>query len=142
MSEAPRELYSLLIPLQQERLLLPRMCVAEVISFAEPERPNDRALPSWYLGRIDWNGRPLPVMSLESELPPSEGKRKRTRTRILTQGFPQLVRVNPDVLGYEPDKAWADDASMLCRVRMIHEYPLIPDLEELERRIGELDAGA
>jgi chemosensory pili system protein ChpC len=150
-----RELYSLLIPLQQERLLLPRMCVAEVISFAEPVRSADGELPGWFLGTVDWNGRQLPVMTLEPDAVPSDGRRKRARTRIvvlhaigssmpggfygiLTQGFPQLVRVNPDVLAYEPDKGWADEASMLCRVRMIHEYPLIPDLEELERRIASL----
>ena len=159
MSEAPRELYSLLIPLQQERLLLPRMCVAEVISFVEPERPSDTSLPSWYLGRIDWNGRQLPVMTLDPETAPSEPRRRRARTRIvvlhalgqslpggyygvLTQGFPQLVRVNPDVLGCEPDKGWADAEAVLCRVRMIHEYPLIPNLEELERRIAGLDGAA
>ena len=35
MSLETKELYSLLIPLQGERLLVPRMCVAEVIAFAD-----------------------------------------------------------------------------------------------------------
>jgi hypothetical protein len=27
---------------------------------------------------------------------------------------------------------------VLCRARMIHEYPLIPDVERIERMIAEL----
>jgi hypothetical protein len=37
----PNELYSLLIPLRNERILVPRMCVAEVIAFAETEKRED-----------------------------------------------------------------------------------------------------
>ena len=60
---------------------------------------------------------------------------------ILTQGFPQLVRVNEEVLKLEAKEGWADDAPVLCRVKMINEFPLIPDLEKLElmlaREAGE-----
>jgi hypothetical protein len=31
---------------------------------------------------------------------------------------------------------------MLCRVRMIHEFPLIPDLEQIEQRLVDLNAAA
>jgi hypothetical protein len=31
---------------------------------------------------------------------------------------------------------------MLCRVRMIHEFPLIPDLEMIEQRLAALAAAA
>ena len=37
-SQEPKELYSLLIPLKNEKLLVPRMCVAEVIAFADAAR--------------------------------------------------------------------------------------------------------
>src|SRR5690606_23541787 len=58
MSGQLRELYSLLIPLQEERLLVPRMCVAEVIAFADTEREQrDPTQPEWFLGTVDWNGR-------------------------------------------------------------------------------------
>ncbi len=57
MNADHKELYSLLIPLQRERLLVPRMCVAEVIAFAETARHRDDAAPEWYLGAIDWNNR-------------------------------------------------------------------------------------
>jgi len=43
VSADPKELYSLLIPLRTERLLVPRMCVAEVIAFADAARSRDDA---------------------------------------------------------------------------------------------------
>jgi len=51
----PSELYSLLIPLRSERILVPRMCVAEVIAFADTERREDADAPDWLLGTVDWN---------------------------------------------------------------------------------------
>jgi chemosensory pili system protein ChpC len=55
---------------------------------------------------------------------------------ILTQGFPQLVRVNREVLKLDSTEGWADDAPVLCRVKMINEFPLIPNLETLEKMIA------
>ncbi len=154
------ELYSLLIPLRRERILVPRMCVAEVIAFADTEKREDPAAPDWLLGTVEWNGRRVPVVSLEAggDDAPVEGRRG-SRSRIvifhaigkvlrsgyygvLTQGFPQLVRVNRDVLTLEEDAPLLEGLPMLCRVRMIHEFPLIPDLEQIERRIAELAVAA
>jgi chemosensory pili system protein ChpC len=157
MSEQ-RELYSLLIPLQEERLLVPRACVAEVIAFAEPERreTGEEESPGWFLGTVDWNGRQLPVVSFEATSGAAVAPaKKRGRTRIvvfhaigdslksgfygiLTQGFPQLVRVNPDVLAVDSQRGWPSGQPVLCRVRMIHEYPLIPDVERVERMVADL----
>jgi len=156
MSQEHRELYSLLIPLKNERLLVPRMCVAEVIAFAEATRDRQDESPDWFLGTIDWNGRRLPVVSFDSaEVDERRSKRGRTRVvvfhattqelkggyyGILTQGFPQLVRVNPDVLTLDNEQQLPQDLPVLCRARMIHEYPLIPDVERLEHMIAELPA--
>ena len=49
-SQEPKELYSLLIPLKNERLLVPRMCVAEVIAFADAARDRRDDHPDWFLG--------------------------------------------------------------------------------------------
>jgi chemosensory pili system protein ChpC len=154
MSADPKELYSLLIPLRNERLLVPRMCVAEVIAFADTARSRDEAAPEWFLGAIEWNNRRVPVVSFDGPAG-DERRAKRSRTRvvvfhaitqelkggyygILTQGFPQLVRVNPDVLGLETEQPLPENVPALCRARMIHEYPLIPDVERLERMIADL----
>ena len=154
MSVEPKELYSLLIPLRTERLLVPRMCVAEVIAFADAAKTRDDAAPDWFLGAIEWNNRRLPIVSFDGQRG-DERKSKRNRTRvvvfhaitdaikggyygILTQGFSQLERVNGDVLGLETEQALPAGLPALCRARMIHEYPLIPDVERLERMIGEM----
>lgn len=150
MNDTPTELYSLLIPLHEERLLVPRVCVAEVIGFNEPHAAPEH-YPDWFLGLVNWSGRQLPLVSFEGALGKAVPE-SRTRTRIvvfhamgregyfgvLTQGFPQLVRVNPDVLSAEPDQHWREDDPVICRIRMINEYPLIPDIERLTRMIDEL----
>ncbi len=156
MSSEPSELYSLLIPLEDERLLVPRVCVAEVIMFSRPERSSDDdRLPSWFLGRVEWNGRRVPVVSFEG-ISGEETSNRTGRTRIaifhaigndlkigyfgmITQGFPQLVRVNRDVLSLESEQpSWPESQPVLCRTRMINEYPLIPDMERLETMLAEL----
>jgi chemosensory pili system protein ChpC len=154
MNTEHRELYSLLIPLKHERLLVPRMCVAEVIGFAEPKAVVDDVLPDWFLGNMDWRGRQLPVVSFDGATA-NDPTVKRGRTRIvvfhaltgqlkvghygmLTQGFPQLVRVNRDVLTLDSTHPLPEEQPVLCRVRMIHEFPLIPDVERLESMIAAL----
>ena len=47
------------------------------------------------------------------------------------------MRVNKDVLKLESTEGWPDGAPVLCRVRMINEYPMIPDLEKLEAMLAE-----
>jgi len=145
------ELYSLLIPLAQERLIVPRACVAEVVTWQAPEKMV--GTPPWYLGTIQWSGRSVPIISFEAtcgQTFPPPG----TRTRIvifvalgsyitggyfgvLTQGFPQLVRVNPDLVKPDPSRSFSDNGPILCQVRMLNESPLIPDFEWLEQRISE-----
>jgi chemosensory pili system protein ChpC len=160
-NDLPNELYSLLIPLRDSRLLVPRMCVAEVIAFAETEKRENEQAPDWLLGSVEWNGRRVPVITLDGpETEEAAGaSRKPSRSRIvifhaigdklrsgyygvLTQGFPQLVRVNRDVLTIDEAEPLPAGQPMLCRVQMIHEFPLIPDLEEIEQRLADLKAAA
>ncbi len=146
MSAEAEELYSLLVPLAEDRLIVPRACVAEVVRFSRPDQ--EEGAHDWMLGKINWNGRELPVVSFEGALGKdvpvptgrtrivvfyaSTGQLKTGFFGVLTQGFPQLVRVNSDVLKLDSTDAWPDDAPVICRVKMINEFPLIPDLEKLE----------
>jgi chemosensory pili system protein ChpC len=151
VSDLREELYSLLVPLVGERLLVPRACIAEVIGYQSPT-PMSNA-PPWYVGVVSWSGRSVPVISFEGAvgmaMPSVSG-----RTRIvvfhapggklqsgffgmLTHGFPQLVRVNADVIRPDPSRTFAERSPVICQVRMINESPLIPDLERLEQLIAE-----
>ena len=151
MSDSIDELYGLLVPLTDERLLVPRSCVAEVIAWTQPT-PMQGA-PAWYLGTVSWNGRAIPVISFEGTLgraiPHGSG-----RTRIvvfhclasrltagsfglLTQGFPQLVRLNPEVVKADPTRSFPERSPVICGLRMVNETPLVPDLEYLEGLIAD-----
>ncbi len=149
MSTAAEELYSLLVPLSEDRLIVPRACVAEVVRLSRPEHV--AGAPDWLVGDLDWSGRAVPAVSFEAMLgrsmPETTG---RTRVVIfhaanpelrggyyglLTQGFPQLVRVNRDVLKVDSAVTYDHDDPVVTRVRMINEYPLVPDLEVIEERL-------
>ena len=149
MSAEAEELYSLLVPLAEDRLIVPRACVAEVVRYSKPtELPGSG---DWMLGMVNWNGRELPVISFEGtigkEIPAltgrtrvvvfysSTGTLKSGFFGVITQGFPQLVRVNREVLRLEAKDGWPEGSPVLCRVKMINEYPLIPYLDKVEELI-------
>jgi chemosensory pili system protein ChpC len=162
MSERIAEIYSLLIPLADSRLLVPRACVAEVIGFHTPA-PMEGA-PPWYLGLVNWNARSLPLISFEcacgQAIPPTGGRSRVVVFHaiggrldagffgIVSQGFPQLVRVSNDVVRPDHSRSFSERSPVLCQIRMLNETPLVPDLERLEAMIAEetsvmpeLDAG-
>lgn len=156
MSETEEELYSLLVPLFEERLIIPRACVAEVVRYVAPS--HREGSENWMLGTINWNGRHLPVVAFEGvigkDIPAptgrtrvvvfysSTGKIKAGHFGIITQGFPQLVRVNRDVLQLDSTEGWVKGAPVLCRVKMINEYPLVPNLQAMEEMIVRESEGA
>lgn len=151
MSDLRDELYSLLVPLAGERLIVPRACVAEVISYQPPAGMTNA--PPWYAGLVSWSGRNVPVVSFEGafgQALPVVSSRTRivifhaTSAKLqcgffgmLTQGFPQLVRVNAEVVRPDTSRSFAERSPVICQVRMINETPLIPDLERLEQMIAE-----
>ncbi len=151
MAERVTEIYSLLIPLVDGRLIVPRACVAEVIGFQTPSEMT--GAPPWYIGTVPWNGRQVPLASFEGAcgqmIPPASG-----RTRIVvfhcigsqleggyfglvSQGFPQLVRVSSDVVRPDNSRSFPERMPVICQVRMVNEVPLVPDLERLEEMIAE-----
>ncbi|MFQ5982841.1 MAG: chemotaxis protein CheW [Woeseiaceae bacterium] len=150
MNTKAEELYSLLVPLSEDRLIIPRACVAEVVRYSKPDQ--EPGSQNWMLGTINWNGRALPVVAFEGtigkDIPAvtgrtrivvfyaSTGQIKTGYFGVLTQGFPQLVRVNREVLKLDSTEGWPEGAPVLCRVKMINEYPLVPHLENLESMLA------
>jgi chemosensory pili system protein ChpC len=151
MSGMRDELYSLLVPLAGERLIVPRVCVAEVIGYQPPAEMTNA--PPWYLGVVTWGERSVPVVSFEGafgQALPAVSSRTRIvifhafagllpggHFGVLTQGFPQLVRVNADVIRPDPSRGFSERSPVICQVRMVNETPLIPDLQRLEQMIAE-----
>ena len=151
MQQQVDELYSLLVPLHQARLIVPRSCIAEVVRYLAPTA--SESSPVWYRGLVSWNGLSVPVVCFE-DLCGIESIEPGPRTRIamfqgisgileagvfgiLTQGFPQLVRVNREVMEPADRHSWPDDGPVICQIRMINEYPIIPDLERIEHLIQQ-----
>jgi chemosensory pili system protein ChpC len=151
MSEGSGEIYSLLVPLAGARLLVPRACVAEIMGFQAPAAMI--GAPPWYLGVVNWNGRQAPLVSFEglcSHPAPAVSSRSRLVLlhalgerldagvyAIVSQGFPQLLRVNADVIRPDPGYVVPTGDPVLCRVRMLNETPWIPDLERIESMIAD-----
>lgn len=153
MHGAAEELYCLLVPLADDRLLVPRSCVTEVINYQAPT-PMEGA-PPWYLGSVAWGGRRVPLVSFEAtcgrNVPRTSGRTRLVVMQsitshleasgghfaVLTQGFPQLVRLSPDVLQPHEGRAHGDRGTVICQVRMVNETPLVPDFERLEQMIAE-----
>jgi chemosensory pili system protein ChpC len=153
MTAVVDELYCLLVPISEERLLVPRSCVTEVINYQVPT-PLE-GVPPWYLGTVAWGGRRVPLVSFEAACGrPAPRTSGRTRIvimqglgahaaeagrhfAVITQGFPQLVRLSPDVVHADDSRSFGERSPVLCQVRMVNEFPLVPDFERLEQQLAE-----
>ena len=56
---------------------------------------------------------------------------------LVSQGFPQLVRVSSDVVRPDNSRVFPERAPVICQVRMVNEAPLVPDLERIEEMIAD-----
>lgn len=142
------EIRGVMIPVTGGRVLLPNASVAEVITLTNPEKVADG--PIWLLGRIPWRGWRLPLVaySVLTGAVVEEGtvharvaviKAPGAHARmpymaLLTQGFPRLVTITPDVLmpsGGSEESPFGVRSEVLVR----DEPALIPDLQGIEARL-------
>jgi chemosensory pili system protein ChpC len=151
MSDRPSELYGLMVPLEKDKLLVPRGCVAEVIGYQTPQEMT--GAPPWHLGVISWNGRKVPMVSFEGccskdVAPPTQRSRvvvlnavssdiESGHIAILSQGFPQLVRISPEFVKLDANRSFSDDVPIVCQVQLLEENPLVPDLDRLESMVAK-----
>ncbi|MEM9387183.1 MAG: chemotaxis protein CheW [Pseudomonadota bacterium] len=149
-------LYSLLVPLEQMRLIVPRDCVAEVVGWDAARHARRDAHTPWLMGKLPWGDVEVPVISFEGlcgiNVEPPAHRARVVLMRclgdafspgyfgILTAGFPQLVRVSAEVLVADEQSNWPASAPVLCQLRMVGQSPVIPDLELLEHQLAETAA--
>ncbi|MFM1885873.1 MAG: hypothetical protein RL026_1030 [Pseudomonadota bacterium] len=155
MSGIADELYCLLVPLAEGRLLIPRGCVAEVIGYQTPA--DLTGVPPWLQGLVSWNGRHVPVVSFEGclggDLPPVTSRARLVilaaadpriaagNIALVSQGFPQLLRAAREVLRNDDSVRYPDEGPVVTRLQLLNETALVPDLPWIEARVAEVTAG-
>lgn len=151
MAENPEQLACVLIPVQDTTLLLPNVSIAEIVDY-EPDPPEDDQ--ECVLGKLQWRGVTLPVLSWEAanggEPVPPEGRRGRILVfntitdrhetmpfmAMAARGIPRQAKVNPNDLKREAEAT--GDAALMA-VACEGEHCVIPDmavLEDLAQRAG------
>jgi len=144
------EIYCLLVQLVSARLIIPRSCVAAVISYQTPVEL--AGTPDWHLGVIAWNGRQVPVVSFEAccgEAVAPVSSRSRLvilyaaahgiesgHLALLAQEFPPLLRASPELLRTDNTQPIDEQGLLICQLRLLDEAPWVPDLPRLEALVA------
>jgi len=150
MNNNSSELYCLLVQLVSARLIIPRSCVAAVISYQTPVEL--AGTPDWHLGVIAWNGRQVPVVSFEAccgEAVAPVSSRSRLvilyaaahgiesgHLALLAQEFPPLLRASPELLRTDNTQPIDEQGLLICQLRLLDEAPWVPDLPRLEALVA------
>lgn len=146
-----RELYCILLPIDNAKLLLPRSIVEEVRGLAEPEPVAGG--PSWLMGTVRWRASNIPLVAIEPLLGqpiPQPSRRSRMivlrapedsldppAMAVLAQGFPYILRVTPELLR---SSDIPESEELLARIHLGLETPIVPDLPGLAEQAARLIA--
>lgn len=151
MTDTVKDVYSFLIPMIENSLLLPNATVAEIVPFMNVDlAENAEASDDWQIGQIIWRNIKIPVVSLERIQGKKDlGELRRSRIAIvytlnsnqevpyiaiMVQGIPRLIPVDENNSQMLDDdlpkgvKAWAD---------LDGRKALIPDLDLIENMVSE-----
>lgn len=143
--DLPPEIRGVMLPVTGSHVLVPNTTMAEVITYAHPAPV--AAAPAWLLGRLGWRGWGLPVLAF-SVLAGATERESTDNTRVailkalggharlpyfgvLTQGFPRLTLIAPDLLVAE-DSAEPLPVGVRERVRVHDDAAWIPDMAVVE----------
>jgi len=152
MSQAPASsLNCLLLPLSDRILLLPSAAVAEVIRYPGKPEPVNNA-PAWLLGRINWRGLELPLVSFEAasgKLLPSQGRQMAVLNlssgqgalkfyALLLQGFPRPLRVDEQLPCSDAPLLPLELSAVSLANGKIGKIPNLPALEQQLLSVGEI----
>lgn len=144
-----RELYCILLPVGNGKLLLPRSIVEEVRGLGEPTPVPGS--PPWLMGEVRWRGSTIPLIATEPLIGgaiPAPSRRSRmivlrapqgtlepAAMAILSQGFPYILRVTPQLLlGATPPES----DELIAQINLGLESPIVPDLPALAAEAASL----
>ena len=143
------ELSCVLIPLEGTQLLLPNICIAEILPWRRVKLLSDG--PDWCLGLLGWRGETIPVIRFENLNCAKESVRKTGRCMVVmnrarnagglpfyalaSEGLPRMVQLTTEDLSNESTKLGPAEAVV---VKVGTEAATIPNLEYLEGSIARL----
>lgn len=142
------QLTGLLLPLADRNLILPNVAIAELVDYQASAFDLDT--PPWYLGRVTWRERQIPLISFESACGQKIVIGERARIVILNAlgGLPELRFIALLVQGiprsYKLDSQLSYVDVPLCAleqaaVQVGEQVAKVPDLLGLEQLL--VDAG-
>lgn len=145
------QLRGVLVQVAGTRMLLPNAAVAEVLARVPVEPVADA--PSWLVGRIQWQGWEVPLVSfarfagISNEgltssskivvLKALGGNEGMPYIALLTPSFPRLVSVPRDGLLADASEE-ALPQGVHVRVLLGNETALLPDLDRIEGLIADV----
>lgn len=140
------QLTGLLLPLADRHLIVPNVAVAELIDYQPAAFDLDT--PPWYLGRVTWRNRQIPLLSFESACGAKIAIGERARIVILNAlgGRPELKFMALLVQGiprsYKLDSQLSYVDVPLCSleqaaVQVGEQVAKVPDLLALEALLVE-----
>ena len=150
MNDKASALETLVIPLQKSTILLPQICVAEIIPYEPLQRV--QKTPDWFIGLLAWRGEQVPVVSFEmltikrasfSLVSVSSASLVVVRAleqwqdfqyyALVAQAVPQLMSINEADL-FEAGEERAVTERMKARLGKL--VVSLPDLDFIERQIN------
>lgn len=153
MSKTVKDVYSFLVPMLEDSLLLPNTVIAEIVPFMNVTldvgvEENDE----WKVGTVVWRNISIPVIALER----LQGKKdlgdiKRSRiaicytlngnqevpfVAIMVRGIPRLIPVDSDNSEYISDSSHSSGDGVKAWVKVEGKKALIPDLDLIESKLS------
>jgi chemosensory pili system protein ChpC len=152
---AAEDLYSVLVTINADTLLVPNIAVAEVVSGDGLEASD--AGPDWLEGFIQWNGRRVPVVRFETLNSGLADFERSRRARIvvmraassrlasgvfgvLSIGYPHLVALTREAISNAPLRSDDRRDLVAARAHLKSQEVAIPNFENLEMEIAEVIA--
>jgi chemosensory pili system protein ChpC len=149
------QIHCMLIPTDQETLLLPTSTMAEVIDYTAPEPMNEA--PPWLLGQVEWESRQVPIFSFSALINGTDAGKISSKSKImilkslsdsarvpylglLLGDLPQPVIVKEIKLVATGDEKKA--LGVFSRITIDETKAIIPDLDRLTHLVTHATFGA
>lgn len=143
------ELSCVMIPLEGTQLLLPNICIAEILPWRRVKVLGDA--PEWCLGLLGWRGEMVPVVRFENLNGRRDPVRRSGRCMVVmnrarnarglpfyalaAEGLPRMVQLTAEDLANESSRLGCAES---VAVRVGTESAVIPNLEFIEGAVAKL----